>query len=485
MPPLDLPLLFEMSKKLHGFLFHDWCGRYLGSVAESLRRLSEQGYLGADWQPSPATDHLLALDVDALDLEKLTDIVGLYFYIYASHKATNRRLAGDPGVRRVLYLRGFEYQTDIGIGPAGKAGLAYTLMTPDSWYFTHNLAERLRGEFGLLATLAPEDVYFARYDAKRYFDRLDYLGVMNMAARSPSAFYLNARHWRHDLAKIADRVDYFVVYLSSLTESSLWEISLLREKGRQSDVTIVFDPDAAQAKQSQADFDTNFARHVSGTVIWPGAAVHDREMTADQWHDRLSSEFHVVPPERFFASLDHIRQRIASASGPACPDERRVPIEFRFEPAADPSDVDKLHKLQRQLMSVTRALAEERSITNLPWYLNVLRVAVLAGLMLGRHDESGRALARYAATVSVLRDRFFPDGRTPADGVTVADPARLLDTLADHSSAAETIGWTLLSLGKSDEFGDYRRLATDSYDEEFGVTRSAVESFMDRCRNSA
>ena len=73
-------------------------------------------------------------------------------------------MRGDATVKRALYLRGFEYQTDIAFG----AGTTATILAPDSWYFGQDLGRELSGDFGLLATLAPEDVSFGWYDAKRY-----------------------------------------------------------------------------------------------------------------------------------------------------------------------------------------------------------------------------------------------------------------------------------------------------------------------------
>jgi hypothetical protein len=475
MPPLDdltldLRFLFEASKRLQGYLVHDWFARYLGQIGASFQRLSESHVLGPDWLPSPDTDYALALDERSLDVETLTDAAGLYFLIYAHHKATNRRLGGDPGVKRVLCLRGFEYLVEIGYG----GGLASTLMFPDSWYFTHTFRDTLRGDFGLLKALAPEDVFFLQYDAKPYFDRADFATVQRLANESIPSVYFNANHWRDDMSDLMDRVDYFVVYLSSLTVSSLWEISQLREKRRQADTTIVLDVDALNSRGSSTGFDAAMAHHLSAEVLWPGAAVPDESLTAEQWQEVLAAEFDVVSPSEFAERAEPIKRRIEVARGPANDEERTKPIPLRFTPAVTDAELERLERYGRQLMSLTRSIVERCEITNLPWFMNVLQLAAFTGLVLGRHDEAGRALVRCAAALSVLLERLFPD----ADAA--AQPAQA--ALQENLRVVNDISWYFLSLGKSDEFGDYRGLAMRTHRDDFDLTQTAVRKFMDRVR---
>ena len=82
---------------------------------------------------------------------------------------------------------------------------------------------------------------------------------MRLPQRPPASFYVNAHHWQDDIARVVDRVDHFVVHLSSLTEGSLWEIALLRDRRRQPDSTIVFDPAAVQRRGFSAGFDSSLA----------------------------------------------------------------------------------------------------------------------------------------------------------------------------------------------------------------------------------
>ena len=44
---MDLRLLLEASKRLHGCLVHDCFSRYLGDITASFERLCRRGYLGA------------------------------------------------------------------------------------------------------------------------------------------------------------------------------------------------------------------------------------------------------------------------------------------------------------------------------------------------------------------------------------------------------------------------------------------------------
>lgn len=436
---LDLRPLFEASKKLHGYLVHDWFARYLGHLGASFQRLSEAKLLGSDWLPSRETDYAVALDEASLDLEKLTDAAGLYYLIYAHHKSTNRQLGGDPSVQRVLYLRGFEYQTDIGLA----GGSAVTMMVPDSWQFTNTLGDKLRGNFGVLKALAPEDIYFLRYDAKPYFDRADFLALQNLAITSMSSVYFNANCWRDDMMQLVDRVDYFVVYLSSLTQSSLWEISLLREKRRQQDTTIVFDRDAVKRKGAPTGFDASIAQSFAAEVRWPGAAVPDQSLTADQWHELLSAEFSVVSPSDFFGDIERIQQCIAVARGPASDEERAKPLQFKFRPAVTAPELEALERYSRQLMTLTRSTAEKRRIRNLPWYMNVVQLAALTALLLGRHDEAGRALARYAGVISVLLERMFPDRYAGSIGVASSDDQPVQAVLQEHLMVVREVSWCL------------------------------------------
>ena len=91
--------------------------------------------------------------------------------------------------------------------------------------------------------------------------------------------------------------------------------------------------------------------------------------------------------------------------------------------------------------------------------MNVVQLAALTDLLLGKHDEAGRALARYAAAISVLLERGFPDA------------------LQEHLSVARDLSWYFLSLGAADEFGDLREVAARVGREEASMTSPAVNAF--------
>lgn len=147
---------------------------------------------------------------------------------------------------------------------------------------------------------------------------------MRLPQRPPASFYVNAHHWQDDIAHVVDRVDHFVVHLSSLTEGSLWEIALLRT----GDVSRIRPscsiPPPCSEEDSQRASTAPWPPALRN-LRWPGAARPDRSTTAEQWHERLSAEFHVLSPAESFASIDEIKDRISRSSGPPARDLDTTP----------------------------------------------------------------------------------------------------------------------------------------------------------------
>lgn len=73
--------------------------------------------------------------------------------------------------------------------------------------------------------------------------------VLNL--QRPCSIYLNARSWRQGVADLLDRMDHYVVYVSSITESVLWELGQLDTDERRRRVTVVFDEETIDKKEGQ------------------------------------------------------------------------------------------------------------------------------------------------------------------------------------------------------------------------------------------
>ncbi len=81
---------------------HTWFTHYLKVIVENTRWLMDYGAFGPDARPTGGTDYAMLFDLDALDLERVTYIIGFYFYILASHKKSNWYLMQENETRRIL-----------------------------------------------------------------------------------------------------------------------------------------------------------------------------------------------------------------------------------------------------------------------------------------------------------------------------------------------------------------------------------------------
>lgn len=144
------------------------------------------------------------------------------------------------------------------------------------------------------------------------------------------------------------------------------------------------------------------------------------------------------------------------------------------------AELQDLDRYQRQLMALTPSPAERQDITKLPWYTIILRLSVLAGLMMGRHDEVGRALARYAGAMAEVLEHLDTGAAAWSRVRGPQDLQRFRSAVEASSDFAREVGWMLLSLGESHRFGDYRQVATSICAEESAVASAAVRTFMAR-----
>ena len=143
----------------------------------------------------------------------------------------------------MLYLRGFDFEAAFSTG----GGMAAGLSTMDTEGFTLKLPSLL--ERRLFKVLSPKEVDWETVSSERYYDDFD--AMIQGINQRPAAVYLNALHWKQGVLELIPRMDHYVVYVSSLTESALWELDQLHTDQRRGRVTVVFDEDAIGKKASQ------------------------------------------------------------------------------------------------------------------------------------------------------------------------------------------------------------------------------------------
>ena len=120
---IDLRPLDEASASLLGYFVHTWYRHYLSVIAASLRRLFENGLIEELSRPTDRSRYVL-FEFGALNIEKLSYIIGIYFYILSCHKAANYRLMHRYDGKQVLHLRGYDYEGSVSAD--GDAALGFS-----------------------------------------------------------------------------------------------------------------------------------------------------------------------------------------------------------------------------------------------------------------------------------------------------------------------------------------------------------------------
>jgi hypothetical protein len=450
--PVMTQLLFNATKKLHGYSLHNRLANYLNSLAWDADRLGATG-LGPDARSAVGGDDITTFDGGALHLEQLCDVIVAYLHVHLGHKKANHWLVNDDTTPRVLHLRGFEYQTSYGAG-----GAAVGVSTAATTTFTGELTQHLQPDLRMYKTLSPEDLGYETLGGYDLFDQD--AGLREFMGAVPLSFYLNADHWQDDVARIVDQMDHFVVYVSSITDSVLWELDLLRRTQRADHTTVVFDERAITGKASfSANEQRLGAMHRDGTlwpgrVLWPGRTDRAGTISAMELRDALGQSFPVVmPPEEFFATIDTQKRRIAQSAVPVGSSARKAMVDFRFHPAISPDALAELRALDRKLDSVIRQAVTSRQITNLPWFFNQVQLRILTSLMLGDHKGAGSALSVYALVLPAVAVRVRGDEQHA--GLTDAQFARFDRLISQHFHAASEGSRALLTVGSADGHGDF------------------------------
>ncbi len=466
----DATPLYDGARALHGYFLYTWFTHFLGVQLHNIQRWRAAGLLDDNAHASPAFRRL-PVDFHALDLEKLAYFCGIYFYIESAHKQANHRLMHATPRKRVLYLRGFDYEAAV----AATDTMAVGISTVDTTRFNHTLGELLGAEFDLFKAMSPKDLYWETIGPQRHFYG-DYGALICSANQPIRSVHLNALHWKDDIAQLAGQVDYFVVYVSSITESVLWEMHHLVETGRGAQTTVVFDREAILTKNLHADLYKDIPSLAIGPVRW----LPSRERSTDDDIRALRSElekvFTVIDIEHLDAEAPALMARIRAAA-PDQPDaQRNTWLDFRFYPALGDDALAYLRRLDAALWAEVEPQAGA-PIDSLPFRINQLLLRIYTALLFGQHRDAGSALAVYAGFMQALFDHYTAAGHV--DGFTSPDDvANALGALKDHHTTAASIAWAFLCSGEPNEFGNYTAAARADYDRLFGAARQQAADFL-------
>jgi hypothetical protein len=461
--PVDFALLDEAAKKLLGYYVYRKFRRHLASISASLQRQYSDGLIESLTQPT-ARGRSYRFDIRSLDFNALIEVVGVYVYILACHKSSNWRLLHRNEAKQVLYLRGYDFEAAFAVGGGVAAGVS----TSHTTAFTLNLPGLVLRP--LFKVLSPKEVDSETVTAERYYDDFD--AMIQWINQRPAAVYLNALHWKQKVLELIPRMDHYVVYLSSLTASALWELDQLDTDHRRGRVTVVFDEDAIDRKTSQLALQEGLAGRL-GATLW--AKQRDpQSLTAAQVREALSDGFTVMTPDQFEANIDDVRRRIDNSNAELGPGQRETWLEFEFYPAVAVDELERLRAMAQTLGALVDA-GQTGRIDCLPLYVAQLQLRIHLTLLLGDHAATGRALAGYAAIMQSVTDQLA-GAETGAGEVPEATRARVLATLEDHAGFAEFAGRRLLAYGRSHEFVDQSTQANATWDAIFKATRTSAES---------
>lgn len=92
MPPKEQPVVFDFrflddaTKSLLGYFVHTWYRHYLAVITENFRRLFELGLIKNLSEPTEMGRYSMLFNFNALNMEKISYINGIYFYILAARR---------------------------------------------------------------------------------------------------------------------------------------------------------------------------------------------------------------------------------------------------------------------------------------------------------------------------------------------------------------------------------------------------------------
>lgn len=467
----DVSFLDDATKSLLGYFVHTWYRHYLAVISNNFKRLFDLRIIESIYESTEMGRYSLLFDFRALDMEKISYISGIYFYILSAHKGANYRLMNKHASKQVLYLRGYDYEGSVTTGD----GLGMGFSSIDTMAFTSSLADQLSQNCQLFKVLSPKDVYWETIAAQRYFYG-NFGDMIPLAHCEMCSVFLNALYWKEGVAHLLDRMDYYIVYVSSITESVLWELDQLDTDARRGRVTVVLDDKAIQNKELQLGMRDRMQDEYGDRLIWSKKGQLP-ELSASELFEKLSKKFKVTTPDDFNKNIKEYRQRIDQSSAPLGPGSRETWLEFRFYPSLDKVKLENLRDFSAEVEAHIAGMIGNRGIDCLPIFLNLVQLRIFMTLLLGEHYETGRALVTYAAVMQAAHDYYAAPG-DKAGALSQKERKNHLDMLIDHLEMARHIGWSMLSFGKSHEFDDFRAIAQTAFDTEFDRTRTAVNHFF-------
>jgi hypothetical protein len=463
--------LDDATKMLLGYFVHTWYRHYLAGITENYRRLFQNGIIKNLTEPADEGHYSMLFDFNALNMEKISYINGIYFYILAAHKGANYSLMHRHEKKQVLYLRGYDFEGSLTTGEGYAMGFA----SVDTMQFTDKLGELLSQNCQLYKIMSPKDVYWETAAAQKYFYG-NFGDMIPLARYRMCSFFLNALSWQDDVTFLLDRMDHYLVYVSSITPSVLWELEQLATDKRRDRVTVIFDEEAIRNKKMQIGVRDGMQKKFGDKLIWSKKETPP-PINPEQFRKTLSEKFLVTDPDSFEKDIEMHRQRISQSSAHLPPGKREAWLEFRFKPSLENSLLKELHNFSAEIENHISDWTGDRGIDCLPLFLNFVQFRIFMTLLLGDHFETGRALAAYTAIMQGTYDYYTAPGEK-AGALSEEGRERHLNMLTDHLEMARHIGWCMLSFGKSNEFDDLRILAETTFNAVFSKTKAAVDCFF-------
>jgi hypothetical protein len=345
----------------------------------------------------------------------------------------------------------------------------------DTERFNLELQDLIGSQFAIFKVMSPKDVYYETVDAQRYFHG-SFSRMIGLIQQRMLSVYLNALAWKEGVLDLIDRMDHYIVYVSSITDSAMWELEQLDTDDRRARVTVVFDESAIEDKVSQLYMRDQMQELVGERMIWSKQGGPPK-ITAEELRASLSAKFLVTTPDAFQADIDHHRKRIVTSSGKFRPGERETWLDFRFYPGLPEDELSALRAVSDASQARIDAACAD-GIDCLPLFLMDIQLRIYVSLLFGEHAEVGRALAAYQAVMQGALGYYEPAGER-VGALSAENRERLLSVLRDHQEYAAYTGVRLLGYGRSHEFEDRSEAAAAETKAVCERTRAAVNRFFE------
>lgn len=480
---MDSELLLNSTKKLHGYTTHLLFANYLAKIAEdgtrAYRLYENEKFLESAMRGMKVGGTRTAVDGDAMHLYELAKVVGLYSWVFMSHEKADYRLADSRGMPRILFLRGFAYQDANAMGSAGMSIMA----RPDSLNFINDLYENFSPDrFVVCIPLSPEDLEIETSGGLvQYVYEKD--GIHKLQKSVKPYFYLNANYWQEDVACLASKADHFLVYVTSITDSIIWELDLLKRTGCTDRTIVIFDEKSLtdKAKLAQASAETlSRIRAESGELAsqirstWTINAGMNNGISVANFRELLDRNFPVVVSrDEFFANIDthkeHFSQSLRSDSKSS---DKQIP--FRFHPALDSSSLKQLRDFDQSLDISIRQAVNSRRILNLPWFFHQIQARIFTSLVLGDHRSAGHALAMYGVTTGVASEELSAD-MSASVYLSESEKSKLLGLLRQNFACALEASYSMMTI-ETHALSRYGLITEETCASEFESNKETVDA---------